>query len=241
VTFAPEFVPRPDRGRRFTHRRLVRLSDAGPDAVLRLDGVARYLQDVATDDWADSGLDPGDTWVVRRTSVRVPTGGRWPALGEEVALVTWCGGVGPAWAERRTDLEVGGRIVVETVALWVPLDTSGRPQRLGERFHDVYGGTTGGRKISGRLHVPPIPPAVTRRTWSTRQADLDIVGHVNNAAAWAAVTEVVPQGVTEATVSHHGPLASGEEVTLLTAPGQAWLVADGQIRLSASFSCGDFT
>src|SRR5258708_4756435 len=126
-----EFVPRPMTGRRFAHHRLVRLSDAGPDTRLRLDGVARYLQDVATDDWADSGLDPGETWVVRRTTVRLAAGGRWPTLGEEVTLVTWCGGMGPAWAERRTDLEVAGKVVVETVALWVPLDPAGRPQRLG--------------------------------------------------------------------------------------------------------------
>src|SRR4029077_13755521 len=110
------------------------LSDAGPDRILRLDGVARYLQDVATDDWADSGLDPGETWVVRRTMVRVADGGRWPALGDQVAVTTWCGGAGPAWAERRTDLEVDGTLMVEAVALWVPLDPSGRPVRLGQEF-----------------------------------------------------------------------------------------------------------
>ena len=73
-----EFVPSPSRGRRFTAERRVRLSDAGTDGVLRLDGMARYLQDVASDDWAESGLDPEDTWVVRRTAVRTADGGRWP-------------------------------------------------------------------------------------------------------------------------------------------------------------------
>jgi acyl-ACP thioesterase len=76
-----EFVPRPEKGRRYSHDRRVRLSDAGPDGVLRLDGAARYLQDVASDDWAESGLDPSDTWVVRRSALRVADGGRWPALG----------------------------------------------------------------------------------------------------------------------------------------------------------------
>ena len=104
-----EFVPRPVRGRRYGHDRRVRVSDAGPEGVLRRDGLARYLQDVATDDWADAGLSPDEIWVVRRTAVRVAEGGRWPALGENVTLTTWFGGTGPAWAERRTDLEVDGR------------------------------------------------------------------------------------------------------------------------------------
>src|SRR5258708_39028785 len=122
-----EFVPRPTEGRRYTHDRRVRLSDAGPDGVLRLDGMARYLQDVATDDWSDSGLDPNETWVVRRTVVRVVDGGRWPVLGDLVAITTWGGGTGPAWAERRTDLEVDGGWTVVTGALWGSLLGAGRP------------------------------------------------------------------------------------------------------------------
>jgi len=230
-----EFVPRPSQGRRFTHRRRVRLSDAGPDGILRLDGVARYLQDAATDDWADTGLDPGETWVVRRTLVRVADGGRWPALGEEVALTTWCGGMGPAWAERRTDLEVGGALLVETVALWVPLDRTGRPARLGEEFHAVYGEAAAGRRVSGRVPAPPKLTDGTRRPWPIRQADLDIIGHVNNAAVWAAVTEVADGAVAFAALTHHGPVESDRDVTLVTEPGRMCLMTDGQVRVSAEF------
>ena len=110
-----EFVSRPAEGRRYTHRRQVRLSDAGLDGVLRLDGLARYLQDAASDDWADSGLDQSETWVVRRTALRLAGGGRWPELGEQVALTTWCAGTGAAWAERRTDIEVDSAVVIEAV------------------------------------------------------------------------------------------------------------------------------
>jgi len=230
-----DILPRPAQGRRYTHRRRVRLSDAGPDGVLRLDGVARYLQDVATDDWADSGLDPSETWVVRRTLVRVADGGRWPALGEEVAVTTWCGGIGPAWAERRTDLEVDAAVMVETVALWVPLDPSGRPSRLGHEFHAVYGEAAGGRRVSGR--VPPAPQLAggISQPWPIRQADLDIVGHVNNAAVWAAVTEVAGGAVSSAALTHHGPVESGRAVTLVTEPGRMCLVVDAQVRVSAEF------
>jgi acyl-ACP thioesterase len=227
-----EFVPRPDHGRRFSHRRLVRLSDAGPDARLRLDGVARYLQDVATDDWAGTGLDPDDTWLVRQTTMRLAPGGRWPELGEEVAVVTWCGGIGPAWAERRSDLEVDGEIVVETVALWVPVDRSGRPQRLRQEFHDVYAEAAGGRRIPGRIHPSSPPDGADSKPWAVRQADLDIIGHANNAAAWAAVTEVADGRVQFATLSHHGALNPEDDVRLVATSGRMWLMVGDDVRLS---------
>jgi len=231
-----EFVSRPTEGRRYTHHRRVRLSDAGPDRILRLDGVARYLQDVATDDWADSGLDPGETWVVRRTMVRVADGGRWPALGDQVAVTTWCGGAGPAWAERRTDLEVDGTLMVEAVALWVPLDPSGRPVRLGQEFHAVYGKAAGGRRISGRVPAAPTVTAAKERPWPIRRADLDIVGHVNNAAVWAAVSEVADGPVASAALTHHGPVEDGHAVTLVTEPGRMWLMTGAEVRVSAEFT-----
>jgi acyl-ACP thioesterase len=232
-----DFVPRPARGRRFSHSRRVRLADTAPDGGLRVDGLARYLQDVATDDWADAGFDPAEVWVVRRTAIRVAEGGRWPRLGERVHLVTWCGGTGGAWAERRTDLEGDGGILVETVALWVPLDAGGRPMRLGPRFHEVYGQAGGGRRISPRVPVPPLPDGGSDSAWEVRYADLDIVGHVNNAAAWAAVAEAAGGPVRAAVVAHHRPVGRGEEVRLRRMPEEggvgAWLHVDGEVRLSA--------
>jgi acyl-ACP thioesterase len=228
-----EFVPRPAEGRRFSHERRVRLSDAGTDGALRLDGVARYLQDVATDDWGDSGLDPGGTWVVRRTEVRVACGGRWPQLGEQVTLTTWCGGTGPAWAERRTDLEISGQKVLEAVALWVSLDRSGRPVRLDQEFRDVYGLSAAGRRVSSRVPVPPSPKGATSRPWPIRNADLDVLGHVNNAAVWAAVSEITTAAVTGAALTHHGAIEGGDAVSLFVEPGRLWLVADGEVRAFA--------
>ncbi len=164
-----EFVSRPAEGRRYTHRRQVRLSDAGLDGVLRLDGLARYLQDAASDDWADSGLDQSETWVVRRTALRLAGGGRWPELGEQVALTTWCAGTGAAWAERRTDIEVDSAVVIEAVALWVSLDAVGRPLRLRQAFFDVYGEAATGRRVSGRVPPAPEPSSSTARPWAIRR------------------------------------------------------------------------
>ena len=168
---------------------------------------------------------------------RVARGGRWPALGENVSLTTWCAGTGPAWAERRTDLDVEGKLMVEVVALWVPLDPSGRPTRLGPGFYDVYGEAVSGRKVSGRVPAAaPVPAEARMLPWPIRRADLDVVGHVNNAALWASLAEVVGETVGSAVLTHHGPVESSQTVTLATTPGRMWLVADGEVRVSAEFS-----
>src|SRR6478672_9106154 len=95
----PLLIPVPVRGRRFVGHRTVRLADASPAGRLRLDAVARHLQDVADDDARDAGLGQDGTWVVRRTVVEVH---RAPVFREALELTTFCSGVGSRWAERRT-------------------------------------------------------------------------------------------------------------------------------------------
>lgn len=214
---------------------MVRLGDTDVDGRLRLDGAARFLQDVATDDWTDTGVVSDDVWVVRRTALRLLDGATWPRYLERVGLTTWCGGVGAAWAERRTDLAVGGRRVIEAAALWVPTDSSGRPRRLPESFFRVYGESVKERKIPGRVDVPPVPESASRRSWPVRQADLDLIGHVNNAAVWQALTEVARPPLREVSVIHHHAVEANDDVTLVDAPGAMWLLVEGEVRVSARF------
>ena len=214
----------------------MRLGDADASGVLRLDGLARVLQDVATDDSEESGLESTDTWVVRRTSLRVADGGRWPRYKERVTLSTWCAGVGAAWAERRTDISIGSRRLVEAEAIWVPIDQTGHPVRIRSSFFDVYGEAARERKVSGRVAPPQVADGALRQPWPLRRADLDIVGHVNNAAVWQAVSEVVTAPVSKVTVIHHGPIESGHDVTLLRSPGAMWLEVDGTVAVSATYS-----
>lgn len=101
----------------------MRLGDADRHGRLRLDALARLLQDVGNDDFADAGLDPGAPWVGRRTVVWSPS---WPRLGERLTVTTFCGGLGSRWAERRSSLrDEGGGSRVEVAALWVFLGAEG--------------------------------------------------------------------------------------------------------------------
>ncbi|MHB8380265.1 MAG: acyl-ACP thioesterase domain-containing protein [Acidimicrobiales bacterium] len=231
-----EFVPLGDRGRHFQKDYRVRLSDADEDGRLRLDGVARYLQDVGTDDWIETGVSSDVVWIVRRTSMRHVEGARWPRYLDDVTLTTWCGGVGAAWAERRTNFAFDGQLLLEVAALWVPTDVTGHPIRVRQNFFDVYGEACRERTISGRVTIPEIPDDATYRPWPLRATDYDIVGHVNNAAVWLAVSEVLATPLHYVSVTHHRALERDDDVTIAQAPGRLWLLVDEVVRVSVEYA-----
>lgn len=230
-----EFLPPPPSGRRFVGGQQVRLGDTDPEGRLRPDAAARYLHDAANDDWDDTGIATGEMWVLRQTAMRLVPGGRWPTLGQRVAATTWCSGIGAAWAERRTDLAVDGTVLVEVVALWVPLDAQGRPRRVQPEFTQAYGEAAGGRRVSGRVEPPDVPTTADLRTWPLRRVDLDVAGHVNNAASWTALVEVAEGPVASAVLTHHHPVEWGTEVTLATDPGCLWLLDGDRVLVSARY------
>jgi acyl-ACP thioesterase len=181
-------VCRPASGRVFETSRRVRLGDASPGGRLRLDAMARFLQDAANDDTRDAGEDDVTVgWIVRRTVVDVL---RFPTYLEQVTLSTWCGGVGSRWAERRTSIvgESGGHI--ETATIWVFVDTvTGRPAVLPQQFFDLYGEACGGRKVRANLRHANAPADLESTPWPTRFCDFDVLGHMNNANYWQVVEE----------------------------------------------------
>src|SRR3990172_4608821 len=98
-------VPIPEHGRTFSSQRRVRLSDMDARGRLRLDAVARYLQDVAIEDVDETGWGlPEHLWFIRRIRIDVVA----PFLDDrDVELVTWCSGIAPVAAGRRWALAGG--------------------------------------------------------------------------------------------------------------------------------------
>ncbi|MEA3019892.1 MAG: hypothetical protein QOI47_1416, partial [Actinomycetota bacterium] len=197
------------------------------------DALARFLQDVGNDDTADAGHDTATPWVARRTTVEADG---WPRIGERIAITTWCGGIGSHFAERRTTLQSPSG-AVEVAATWVHIDeATGRPARLPEWFLGTYGEAAAGRKISARLQHDAPPVAAATQPWPLRWADLDVLGHVNNAAYWEAIEEVCHQRAlvpTFAEVEYAAGIDPGDLVQLSTAGDAVWLTVDGSVRASA--------
>lgn len=229
-----EFVPLPEHGRRFTTHGRVRLSDVSPTGLLRLDGVARVLQDAATDDWDACGIDTPFFWVARRSAFRWVSE-YWPRYEDHLSATTWCAGTGAAWAERRTNVYTGEQLLFEAASLWVPINDQGMPQRIPENFHHIFGEAMGGRKVSGRVDASLPPSDATHQPFTVRRSDLDVIGHVNNAAVWYAVTEVVDTPVRYGEVVHRGSVELGDDVDIARLGDALWLLVGDDVRVSARF------
>ncbi len=182
-------VPLPTSGRTFTQVRKVRLGDVRPDGILRFDALIRYAQDVSNDDTTDADLADDLDWVARRTVVDVF---ERATFGETLTFTTFCSGLGSCWAERRLHVRGDRGAHLEIATLWVHLDAAtGRPRRLSDQFLSLYGEAAAGRKVRARLELGPPPPSAPSVDWPVRVVDFDIVGHMNNAAYWAAVEEAI--------------------------------------------------
>ena len=220
-------------GRRFRSERVVGLSDVDATGRLRLDVVARYLQDVASEDVTEAGRPPSrHFWVVRRTELEVVE----PFADDpRVELETWASGIAPTAASRRYTLrgDRGGRIEAESI--WIHLDRDLRPLRLDDGFLGIYGESAAGRRASTRLTLPA-PTAAAARPWPLRVVDVDRLGHVNNAAYWAPVEEVFAGrlgGRLRAVLEYRKPIDLGEPVELAVAGDMLWLVVGGEARAAA--------
>jgi acyl-ACP thioesterase len=194
----PSFRTEPAVGRVYAGRRIVRSTDVTPSGRLRLDALARYLQTVAEDDVADSGLADAVVWLVRRCELRIAM---LPAMGERLTLRTFCSGTGPRWAERTTTLaSVDGNPFAQATAVWAAVSRDdGRPVPLSADFAAIYGPSAAGQVASVRLsHRRPDPMVLAEtapvggvplRDWPLRTADFDTAGHVNNAVHWEVVED----------------------------------------------------
>ena len=152
-------IPRPHSGRTFSARRRVRLADVDRHGRIRLDALARFLQDVAIDDAQETGWGmPEHLWFLRRIRIDVLE----PFLDvREVELVTWCSGLAAIAAGRRWSLrgDRGGSAEVDSV--WIHLDPDQRPARI--VGFDVYGEAGGGRRYRRSSSSPIRRPARPRR------------------------------------------------------------------------------
>lgn len=224
-------IPLPVTGRTYSATRRLRLADLDPRGRVRLDAIARLLQDVAIDDVQETGWGtPAHLWFVRRIRVEIHE----PFLDDrEIELVTWCSGLAAIAAGRRWSLagDRGGRAEVDSV--WIHLDPEQRPARI-EGF-GVYGEATGGRHVSTKLELPLPPADVPARTWPLRATDVDLHGHVNNAVYWQAVEDAVAELHLPlvAELDFREPVDAGDELELVTADGLVGFRVAGAFRAVA--------
>ena len=237
-------------GRTYAMHQHVRLGDATHHGRLRLDALARYLQDVATEDTAEVHM-PGDRgWVLRRMTFDL---GRLPTIYEDLEVVTRCTGVGGRWAERtttlsgvdglnddRSGLAHGVLAIARAVWVYVSLQT-GAPQSLTPEFFNAYGEAIRTHKVSARLMHPAPPSGSLRTPWPIRSTDIDVFGHVNNAIYWIPVEDYLAgpgagRRIDRATVEFGAGVDPGDDCDLVSVATehilQIWFMVGDEVRAS---------
>ena len=229
-----EIVEVPDVGRVFEQAVRPGLADASPSGRVRLDAIARWVQDIAYADVEDAGVVGDSVWVVRRMRIRVSS---FPRFGQAVRGRTFCSGFGRLWAERRVDFESDdGR--VEVTGVWVHLSPRSRlPAPLPESFDHIYAESARGRKVKARLRHPNPAGDEPASPWFFRRSDADVADHVNNAAYWEPIEEFLGEpGSVDAEIEFREPAQPGDAHVLRGPDGITWITApDGRVHASVVF------
>ncbi len=213
-------TPCPDESRAFHEQWPVRLGDTDGRERLRLDAVARYLQDIGYDHL--QVVDEGDLhqgWIVRRTVIDVL---RPIEFGDRVHLRRWPAALSNRWCNMRIQVrsELGGLIEAEMFLIHVDIE-AGRPARMSERFMAPMLAATTEHRLRWRPALrQQATTDVELRPFPLRVTDVDRYGHVNNAVHWEAVEEAVAWFPDVAAspyrviLEHAGPVLGSDEVRI---------------------------
>lgn len=192
-------VRRPD-ARYFEANYRVRTGDVDQEMRLRLDGLSRYLQDIANDNIEVTDFHTTDPfWIVRRTVIDVIRPISWPA---DVKLQRWCAALSTRWTNMRvrvTSTHETNRFnpeprddgLIETEAFWINVNDQGLPSRLSDKAFEMLSQTADEHRLRWKSMNTATAPetADSERLHVLRATDFDPFKHLNNAAYWAAVED----------------------------------------------------
>lgn len=164
----------------------VRFDEAGADGLLRSSGFLRYAQDLAWVHSESAGFGRewyaarGLTWLVRSIELDIVGAVEY---GAEVDASTEVVGFRRVWARRRSEFRAPalGSSVAVALTDWVLLDRRGRPVRPPPEILAAFPTPPAGY---APLRLPALADGAEPEATplSVRLADVDPMGHVNNAA-----------------------------------------------------------
>jgi acyl-ACP thioesterase len=228
--------PRPEAGYVYRTAWRVATGDIGADLTLRLDGVARYIQEVGAENLVDAGeAEEHPHWLVQRTVIDVIEPVEFP---NELSFSRWCSALSSRWCTMRVDLvgSDGGRI--ETEGFWIAINAKTlTPQRVSDTLIERFASTTDVHRLRWSPWLENLADVDESAPFALRRTDIDLFEHVTNTAYWHAVHEVMaaaPEVCTppyRAVVEYRKPIKYGENVTIAWARNGPEPVTDVQIAL----------
>ncbi|MEB3051336.1 acyl-[acyl-carrier-protein] thioesterase [Mycolicibacter sp. MYC123] len=200
----------------------LRVADIDRTGRLRLDGAARYSQDIGQDQLREGGYqDVHPLWIVRRTMIDLIA----PIEFQDMLRVRrWCSGTSSRWCEMRVriDGKRGGGLI-EAESFWININRETRgPSLLVEDFQAGLKRTTsvdrlrwkaylkaGGREDAAEIHHYPV-----------RFTDIDLFDHMNNSVYWTVVEDYLSsypellKAPLRVTLEHEAPVALADKLEI---------------------------
>jgi acyl-ACP thioesterase len=210
----------PTAGRVARSTVVIRSSQIRRGGVAKLTDIAAALLDASFDELVEvnGGWIPGKALIVRANVVDVWVQAR---MNETLDVEVACGGLARHWLEHRIRA-VGSRGAhLEVSTSWVLVDMmSGRPAPLPEGVANGYAEAADRRPRA----VPRVParPAdgAARRPWPVRADDLDGNDHVNNAAYFSVIAELLE--ARPIPMPHRVEILYRAELTWPSVPDLVW-------------------
>ncbi|MCV7281188.1 hypothetical protein H7J88_16220 [Mycolicibacterium flavescens] len=209
----------PDSGYIFRTGWPVATGDIDGELHLRLDGVARYIQEVGAQNLVDAGeAEAHPHWLVQRTVIDVIEPIEYP---NDISFSRWCSALSTRWCTMRVNLigSDGGRI--ETEGFWIAINSKTlTPQRASDSLIAKFATTTDELRLKWRPWLTDLEDAEETAPFPLRRTDIDLFEHVTNTAYWHAIHEVaahVPdlcRAPYRTVVEYRRPIRYGEEVAL---------------------------
>jgi acyl-ACP thioesterase len=212
-------VELPDSGYVYQTGWRLATSDIDEHRRLRLDGVARDIQEVGAEHLADAQLaEVHPHWIVLRTVIDVIEPIELPS---DITFRRWCAGLSTRWCSMRVQLEgsAGGRI--ETEGFWICMNKDTlTPSRLADSCLARFGTTTDNHRLKWRPWLTePIHNGIDT-PFPLRRTDIDLFEHVNNTIYWHGILEILGQvpelaaAPHRAVLEYRSPIKFGELVTI---------------------------
>ena len=209
----------PDTGYIYTTSWPVTTGDVDDQLRLRMDGVARYIQEAGAENLVDAGeAEAHPHWIVNRTVIDVIEPIEWP---NEVTLSRWCSALSTRWCTMRVDLVGADSGRIETEGFWIAINENTlTPLRVSDTLVEKFASTTTEHRLKWRKWLQDPPEVDTVVPFPLRRTDIDVFQHVTNTAYWHAIAEVTalyPEVCTppyRAVVEYRRPIQYGEEVTI---------------------------
>jgi acyl-ACP thioesterase len=201
----------------------LRVADVDRGGRLRLDAVARHIQDVGQDEVHEQGFDETHpAWIVRRTMIDVI---RPIQFQDMLRLRRWCSGTSTRWCQIRVRIDGRNGGLIETEAFWININRDTlTPSRISDEFLARLQRTTDIDRLRWQAYLHPghREDADQIREYPVRFTDIDLFDHMNNAVFWSVVEDHLctrPEVLTapfRVTIEHQAPIALGNKLEIIT-------------------------